>query len=349
MVDQVKMNSKPASMLEQELSQDTLDAIKAIVSDGGDTEPADIVQDAITESVSALRVDEEPAEKSVECAEGTVDSSTAIEDEVAIETAPEIETDVDAAVEPVAMQLKEPAQPEVTDLSVDDPVEDQSERPEEPILDLPDHEVALIRETVASAENVEDHAKESTNYKENTNYKEGRGHSEAEKPPSMFGRLKQSLRNRIRLRFLILKMKLRDRTPTKKEFIQSLTPRRLAIAVMVAVALIKPWFYPTAAILLLLLGGFVLLLMGTDRIRHYLDLAWRRYKRLHPEEAVARRTRAMDLMERWQAKLERLPFRWAQGVHLPQFQSEAEKSAAESAYASRMARIAQDDLPKSYS
>lgn len=312
MVDHLEPRSKPTPMLEQELSQDTLNAIKAIVS--GDPKEA-------------------PASKtSVTTPEVLVLTAADFVPKSGVDTAPPADacSDEQADLENESELAEIMPAEEIDDLAV----QTTSYKADEIVKDAePDIELELIRSAIEDSEVIAP---------------EPLPEAGVVPPPGIGLRLKRHLRNKIRMHFLIVKMKLRDRLPTKKEVIKSMTPRRLAITIMIATALIEPWFYPTALVLILFFGSLVLLLMGPDRVRHYADLAWRRYKRLNPEKALELRARAMDLFERWQSKVDRLPSRWTQGLHMPQFQSEAEKSAAESAYAVRMARIAQDERPKSY-
>lgn len=142
---------------------------------------------------------------------------------------------------------------------------------------------------------------------------------------------------------------LASRMPDAKTLISMLTPRRLAVAVIIAAILIEPWFIPTVLLLTLFFGTFFALLLGPDRIRHYAELGWKQFERRRPERAAELRLRAMYRFGRLQRRLDKLPTRWTRGLHLPQVQTEAAQSAAESAYAKRMARMAQEQRQQSYS
>lgn len=298
MADRIDKTPKPTPMLEQELSQETLDAIKAIVIGGQNTvSPAPSEQlPSEGEQARVSELTNEPEPISLLCSDGAEQGKS--QDDVR-------QSEEGLVAESVA----------------------EDER---------SSNIEMIREAVEFSENLT--ATETVLAPEEI----------VTRPPGVALRLKRHLRNKIKMHFLILKMKVRDLLPTKREALQSLTPRRLAIALMLAVLFVEPWFYPTVLVLILFLGSFTLLLMGPDRTRHYADLGWRRFKRRNPEKALEIRARAMDLSEKWQTKVDRLPTRWTRGLHMPQFQTEAEKSAADSAYAHRMARIALEEQPKAY-
>ncbi|SHG80745.1 hypothetical protein [Cognatishimia maritima] len=137
--------------------------------------------------------------------------------------------------------------------------------------------------------------------------------------------------------------------PDDETLIRVCTPRRVAVALILFSVIIEPWFFPTVLVLALFFGSLIGILMGPDRIHHYAELGWKRYERKRPEKALELRNKAMDRLERWQAVADRLPSRWTQGLHLPQFQTDEERAAAECAYANRMARIAREESRKSYS
>lgn len=130
---------------------------------------------------------------------------------------------------------------------------------------------------------------------------------------------------------------------------KEITPRRLSVLVMFITFLIRPWFLPTVLLLVLLLAVFVALLLGPDRIKHYSEVLWKGFERRRPEKAAELRLKAMRRLNRMQKRLDKLPARWTQGLYLPQMQSDAEQSAAETAYAKRMARMAQDQRQQRYS
>lgn len=312
MVDHLESRSKPTPMLEQELSQDTLNAIKAIVCGGPEEEMAAKTPAKISEVLVLTEADIAPP--------------PGIEAKSETDVSSDEQTNLDIELELAEALLAE----EDDDLPAHETSSEAADITDEA---EPDIEIDLIRSAIEDSEAV---APEPV------------PEAGVVPPPGIGLRFKRHVRNKIRMHILIIKMKLRDRLPTRREVIKSMTPRRLAVMVLIAAALIEPWFYPTALVLILFFGALVMLLLGPDRVRHYTDLAWRRYKRLNPEKALELRARAMDLFEKWQSKVDRLPSRWTQGLHMPQFQSEAEKSAAESAYAVRMARIAQDERPKSY-
>ena len=142
---------------------------------------------------------------------------------------------------------------------------------------------------------------------------------------------------------------LKSRAPTVKAVLSLATPRRIAVAVIVSAILIEPWFLPTVLFLTLLVVSFIALALGPDRVRHYSELGWKRYATRHPEKARQLQKKAMYRMERLQKRLDKLPSRWTQGLHLPQMQSEAEQSAAETAYSRRMAQMAREERQQSYS
>lgn len=308
---------EPTPMLEQELSLETLNAIKAIVSEEPEQASTSETTVAIVEAISAhpgfeaVKREVEPATKVVN--EDMSPASQPVDGKD--ETGSSVEPPQDPLNSPLEQQIAPPQETAEPELSMD-----------------------LIRQTVAES-TIDEPVVETLRVPE----------EEIVRPPSVFLRLKRHIRKKLRMHVLILRMKIRDRMPTRREALRALTPRRIAIAVIIASILLKPWFLPTVFVLWAFFGSLILLAMGPDRVRHYSGLLWKRYKRKNPEKAKEISTRLMSLFEKWQGHLDRLPSRWTQGLHLPQVQSEADKYAAESAYASRMARIVQDETPKSYS
>lgn len=142
---------------------------------------------------------------------------------------------------------------------------------------------------------------------------------------------------------------LKRSIPGGKVLLGLATPRRIAIAVILTTFLIEPWFIPTALILMLLIMSFIALALGPDRMRHYFGLGWKRFAARRPKKAARLQKQAMHRLERFQKRLDKLPFRMGQGIHLPQMQTEAEQSAAETAYSRRMAQMAREERQQSYS
>ncbi len=130
---------------------------------------------------------------------------------------------------------------------------------------------------------------------------------------------------------------------------QYLTPRRLAVAVIIVALWLEPWFLPTVLVLTLFFGTLIALLLGPDRMRHYAELGWKRFERRQPQKASELRLKAMYRLNSLQRRLDKLPSRWTQGLYLPQVPAEADHAAADSAYAQRMARMAQDQRRQGYS
>lgn len=146
-----------------------------------------------------------------------------------------------------------------------------------------------------------------------------------------------------------VKHKTMEILPDDETLLRVLTPRRIAIVVIIAAILLEPWFLPTVFILLAFFGGVTAFVMGPDRLRHYSEVVWKYFSRRKPEKAAAVRSKAMRHLERTQSKLDRLPSKWTGAVHLPQLQSDEDRSRAETAYARRMARMAQDESRQTYS
>ncbi|CUI26375.1 hypothetical protein [Cognatishimia activa] len=359
MVDQLAETPRPTPMLEQELSQETLDAIKAIVTDGSPEKPQEEVKSAICDAMNAAPPQNTPL---AHCAEAlpvnVVDSTDVIKELIEENRQPDVDSSESSAL---ATGEKADVMLEVRDEKsaarfeaatfLDNNAEptpavdafniDSESQPE---LLKPDTDIDLIRQTLA----------EDIGISEEDRVVGTRHHSDQSEvgevpPPGIALRLKRHLRNKLRMHMLILKMKIRDRLPTKREVLRGLTPRRLAIAVIIIAILLEPWFIPTVLVLAVFFGALTVLLMGPDRVRHYGEMFWKRYRRKQPVKARALQDRVMSLMEKWQSKVDKLPSKWTGGLHMPQIQSDAEKLAAESAYATRMARIARDEVPKSHS
>ncbi|UZD91139.1 hypothetical protein [Cognatishimia activa] len=136
-----------------------------------------------------------------------------------------------------------------------------------------------------------------------------------------------------------------ENTSLRNSFLTWVTPRRLAIATIIAAILIEPWFIPTVLLIAVFVTSFIALALGPDRIRHYSELGWKRYSKRNPKKAQRLQKKAMARMERLQKRLDKLPL----NIDLPQMQTEKEQSAAETAHSRRMARIAQEERQQSYS
>lgn len=323
-LDHLDADREPASMLEQELSRETLNAIKAIVSDGSDQTSNDDTRAAISDCVAS------PV--AVPVAKSVTEKAPVLK----LQESDKVDFPADETLDDTVDDIKEPFIEETELHSQQDDAEQESK--DLKVEDSLPVDVGLIRQTVAEM----DHHIEPVEPKSSKANTIAAPEEVVISPPGLGLRLKRYLMLKLRMHALILKMKIRDRIPTKREALRAMTPRRLAIATIVLAILLEPWFLPTAFVLVLFFGSLTLLLMGPDRVRHYSEKIWKWYGRKNPEKATRLHRRMMALLERWQGKVDRLPSKWTQGIHLPQIQSDAEKSAAESAYAMRMARIAKD-------
>jgi len=158
----------------------------------------------------------------------------------------------------------------------------------------------------------------------------------------------KSARGRPHINMSALKPRFTASLPNVATLRNAITPRRLALVVTLITFVIRPWFLPTVLFVILLLTTFIALLLGPDRVRHYAEVLWQRFERRRPEKAAELRQKTRYRFNRLQKRLDKLPARWTGGLHMPQMQSEAEQSAAETAYAKRMARLAQDRGRQSY-
>ncbi len=121
-----------------------------------------------------------------------------------------------------------------------------------------------------------------------------------------------------------------------------LTPRRLAIAIILMSIWLKPLFLPTAFLIFAFVTAFICLALGPDRCQGIARWGWARFSKRRPEKAESLRIRFNKRRSRLQARLDKLPQGWVRGLHLPHWQSDQRAEAAESAFASRMSNLARD-------
>ncbi|GAA6208832.1 hypothetical protein NBRC116601_21250 [Cognatishimia sp. WU-CL00825] len=118
------------------------------------------------------------------------------------------------------------------------------------------------------------------------------------------------------------------------------TPRRLAIVVIIAAIILEPWFLPTLAAYVALLIALVLLVAGRARLARAGQAIWQWRARRNPQAAETMRLKVLLLTERVQRWLDRLPKGVGEKIHLPVWQSQTAVTDAENAYVVRMAQLA---------
>lgn len=98
-------------------------------------------------------------------------------------------------------------------------------------------------------------------------------------------------------------------------------PRSLALLVLMAVFLWRPWFIPTLGVVL---GLFLLLLviaLGPDRVSAVAGWWFQRYRQRNPKGAARLILRGNRLLRRAEGLAERLPPAWVQGFYLPELEA----------------------------
>jgi len=97
-------------------------------------------------------------------------------------------------------------------------------------------------------------------------------------------------------------------------------PRRLALAMLVLIIILRPLAVLGMALFVLMVGLITYFSLGPDRVAE-LILAWYQSKKERdPDGAEALRARAARLSRRLERMFARLPERWTQGLYLPDFE-----------------------------
>ncbi|MGH1467179.1 MAG: hypothetical protein ACRBBQ_17640 [Cognatishimia sp.] len=118
------------------------------------------------------------------------------------------------------------------------------------------------------------------------------------------------------------------------------TPRRLAIVVIIAAILLEPWFLPTVVAYIALALMLAWLVAGRARLAGAGQALWQWRARRNPKAAESMRLKCLLVTERLQRWLDRLPRGVGDKIHLPVWQSQAVVADAENAYNIRMAQLA---------
>lgn len=116
--------------------------------------------------------------------------------------------------------------------------------------------------------------------------------------------------------------------------------RALGIAAVLGTVFIWPWAIPLVLLGLVWLALVLFIFVGGERLYVAFAAVYRWLNRLAPERAERFRVRLDGLALRCDALLDRLPGRWTDGVHLPDFSREAMNDPSETDWPEPFERIA---------
>ena len=166
--------------------------------------------------------------------------------------------------------------------------------------------------------------------------------AENTKEESITTRVRRAIGVRARIQVLKLRLALRDRIPNWRD----ITPRQIAVAVIILAVMLEPWFVPTVVLLTAFILSFVVLFAGWDRCVYWCQRGWGWYRRRNRARAEDIRLGYLRTADRLQVWIDRLPESWARAIHLPHWQSAERQDAADEAYSSRLARMSVDTPAK---
>jgi hypothetical protein len=103
------------------------------------------------------------------------------------------------------------------------------------------------------------------------------------------------------------------------------TPRHVAVAVIVVLALFRPWVLVALTLLPIVVIGGLLLALGHDRFWTAILGLYRRFHARSPARAERLRRRMDDFALRWDAILDRFPEGSVDALYLPDLNSLQER------------------------
>lgn len=157
-----------------------------------------------------------------------------------------------------------------------------------------------------------------------------------QEPPQPAGRLRASAMSSLDL-------PVEENAPAQRPpLVSYVTPRRLAILVILATVWLQPWFIPTVLLCIAAIFAVTLLVFGRERCRSFGARVFSIYAKARPEKAERLRKRVNARRARMQARLDKLPFVSGPKPQVPHWQSTDSEAAAEQAYARRMQAIHKD-------
>ncbi|MEO3416490.1 hypothetical protein AAFO92_17705 [Roseovarius sp. CAU 1744] len=95
--------------------------------------------------------------------------------------------------------------------------------------------------------------------------------------------------------------------------------KHLIFAVLAAIMYFRPWLLPGTLFITFLCVLIGYLTLGPDRVAELVVGAWQRLHARRPDLAETIRQRAEAMAVRIDAALDRMPGKWADGVHVPDF------------------------------
>ncbi|WP_299355822.1 hypothetical protein [uncultured Shimia sp.] len=117
-------------------------------------------------------------------------------------------------------------------------------------------------------------------------------------------------------------------------------PRNIAIMLLIAIAVWRPWFIPIFTLVVFLLLGLLIAFLGTDRVAAIVSWWYNRLRRRNPQRAKRLLKRGNRLLMSVEWLADRLPPSWVHGFHIPDLEGALEPPVDDEKLKSRFEKIA---------